>query len=96
LDSTSGLGLAAHEELEGLIESGWRDAFREIHGDEKAYSFWNHQGAYRIDHALLSPAVPPAKRADYILELDGFSLGEPNPAAKSRRTSDHAALVVDL
>lgn len=47
-----------------LVAQGWTDALRELHPDEKIYTFWDYfRNAYarnaglRIDHLLLSPAL---------------------------------------
>jgi exonuclease III len=93
-DTTSGLPLPASNDLQRLADDGWRDAFREVNGDRRAYSYWDHRGAYRIDHAMLSPATPPVRGADYVTELDGFSLG--GWPRDTHAVSDHAALVLDL
>lgn len=47
-----------------LVAQGWTDALRELHPNEKIYTFWDYfRNAYarnaglRIDHLLLSPAL---------------------------------------
>ena len=47
-----------------LLAQGWTDAIRELHPDEKIYTFWDFfRNAYgrdaglRIDHLLLNPAL---------------------------------------
>lgn len=74
-DSTSGLPLPASKELQRLTDDGWRDTYREIHGDRLEYSYWHSGDAYRIDHAMLSPAAPRARNAEY-LRTGRISIGE--------------------
>jgi len=53
-----------------LLRHGWTDAIREIHPNERIYTFWHYmrnrfardQGL-RLDHILLSPAVSPRLKA---------------------------------
>jgi exodeoxyribonuclease-3 len=47
-----------------LVKQGWTDAIRELHGDERVYTFWHYvrnrwqrNAGLRLDHLLLSPAV---------------------------------------
>jgi exodeoxyribonuclease-3 len=49
-----------------LVDQGWTDALRSVHGDERIYTYWDylrrHRGTdygLRIDHLLLSPALAP-------------------------------------
>ncbi|MGZ6226755.1 MAG: exodeoxyribonuclease III [Candidatus Binataceae bacterium] len=49
-----------------LLASGWTDAVRRMHPEERIYTFWdffrNHFGrdrGLRIDHLLLSPSLAP-------------------------------------
>lgn len=48
-----------------LLESGWRDSFRELNPDSPAYSWWSNRGnarandvGWRIDYVLATPNVP--------------------------------------
>jgi exonuclease III len=95
-DTTSGLPLPASKELQRLADDGWRDIYREIHGDQLAYSYWDRRGAYRIDHAMLSPAAPPARYAHYLRELAGYQLGGWSRDPQAMVASDHAALLFDI
>ena len=55
-----------------LIKQGWTDSLRELHGDERVYTFWHYMrnrfardAGLRLDHILLSPQLAPKlKRAD--------------------------------
>jgi exodeoxyribonuclease-3 len=49
-----------------LVDQGWTDSLRELHPDERIYTFWDYfRNAYgrdaglRLDHFLLSPALKP-------------------------------------
>jgi exonuclease III len=96
LDTTSGLPLPASKELQRLAADGWRDIYREVHGDRQEYSYWDSRGAYRIDYAMLSPTAPPARFADYVRELGGYNLGRWSRDPKAPPASDHAALLFDI
>ena len=95
-DTTSGLALPASKELQRLADDGWRDIYREIHGDRPEYSYWDSRGAYRIDHAMLSPAAPRARNAEYLRELAGYNLGRWSKDPQALVASDHAALLFDI
>lgn len=76
-----------------LVEQGWTDALRQVHGEATIYTFWDYfRNAYarnaglRIDHFLLSP--PLAKRlkdAQVDSEVRGWE-----------KTSDHAPVWIEL
>jgi len=76
-----------------LVEQGWTDALRAIHGDETIYTFWDYfrnafprNAGLRIDHFLLSPDL--AKRlvdAQVDTEVRGWE-----------KTSDHAPVWIEL
>lgn len=95
-DTTSGLLMPGSKELQRLAADGWIDVFREIHGGRREYTYWEARGSYRIDYAMRSPAAPPARQAEYISEVAGYSLGKWSPAPKAKVASDHAALVFDI
>ncbi|SCB30228.1 Exodeoxyribonuclease III [Bradyrhizobium yuanmingense] len=49
-----------------LVQQGWCDAIRELHPDERIYTFWDYKrnrwprdAGLRLDHLLLSPALAP-------------------------------------
>lgn len=53
--------------FEELLEQGWTDALRKVHGDKRIYTFWDYfrqhaerDRGLRIDHLLLNPVL--AKR----------------------------------
>ena len=50
--------------FKSLVAQGWCDAIRELHGDERIYTFWDYKrnrwprdAGLRLDHLLLSPAL---------------------------------------
>jgi len=50
--------------FKSLVTQGWCDALREMHGDERIYTFWDYKrnrwprdAGLRLDHLLLSPAL---------------------------------------
>ncbi len=95
-DTTSGLLMPGSKELQRLAADGWRDVFREIHGDRPEHSYWEARGKYRIDYAMRSPAAPTARHAEYIREAAGYSLGKWSSEPKATLASDHAALLLDI
>jgi exonuclease III len=95
-DTTSGLPLPASKDLQRLTADGWRDIYREIHGNQVEYSYWDSRGAYRIDFAMLSPAAPRPRHVSYVRELAGYTLGKWDTGPSSPLASDHAALMVDI
>jgi exodeoxyribonuclease-3 len=49
-----------------LLQQGWQDAIRAIHGEERIYTFWHYlrdrwqrNAGLRLDHLLLSPCLAP-------------------------------------
>lgn len=47
-----------------LVQQGWTDAIRDLHGNEPGYTFWHYlrnrwrrNAGLRLDHLLLSPAI---------------------------------------
>jgi exodeoxyribonuclease III len=73
-------------EFAAFSESGWFDAWRAVHADEREHSFASPAGnAFRLDHAFLSPSLAPRLLgADYI------------HATREKAISDHSALLVRL
>ena len=52
-----------------LLKQGWMDTLRELHGEERIYTFWHYlrnrwprNAGLRLDHILLSPALAPRLR----------------------------------
>ena len=81
------------EAFRRLVGQGWLDALRELHPDERIYTFWDYfrnawarDAGLRIDHLLVSP--PLAKRlvaADVDREVRGWE-----------KASDHAPVWIEL
>jgi exonuclease III len=69
----------------GLLEHGFADAFRALHGYGERQPSWVYPrggGGYRLDHVLVRGLVPRAAAYAH--------------AWREERLSDHSALVVDL
>ena len=79
--------------IEGLDRAGWRDGFRHLRGEERAYTWYspNAGNGFRLDQAFVNagPAADARQRAIRV-----------GPAAPGRRPtfalSDHAALLLDF
>jgi exodeoxyribonuclease-3 len=76
-----------------LVKQGWIDALRELHPDERVYTFWDYfrnawprNAGIRIDHFLLNPAV--AKRL--------VAAGVDREVRGWEKTSDHAPVWIEL
>ena len=76
-----------------LVEQGWIDALRKIHGDAVIYTFWKYwRGSFerdaglRIDHLLLSPSLAPRLAA----------AGVDRTPRGWDKTSDHAPVWAEL
>ena len=76
-----------------LVAQGWTDAIRELHPDERIYTFWPYwrqsferDAGIRIDHALLS--APLAKKLK--------TAGVDRTPRGWEKTSDHAPMWVEL
>jgi len=84
---------SAREEvwIDGLDACGWSDAFRHLHAQRRAYTWYSPNGrnGFRIDQAFVNAALLDRLRAA------AYVWGG---AARRRRDalSDHAALLVDL
>ncbi len=76
-----------------LVRQGWTDALRELHPQERIYTFWDYfrnawkrNAGLRIDHLLLSPSLAGRLvSADVDREVRGWE-----------RASDHAPTWVEL
>nr|WP_294939233.1 exodeoxyribonuclease III [uncultured Flavobacterium sp.] len=76
-----------------LVKQGWTDAIRQLHPDEKIYTFWDYfRNAYgrdaglRIDHFLLSPHLSERLKA----------AGVDRHVRGWEKTSDHAPVWIEL
>ena len=70
-----------------LLDLGWVDAWRAVHGARREYTWFSPRRGYgiRLDHAFLSPAMA-ARLADCRY----------SQAEREAGLSDHAALVLDV
>ena len=73
-------------ELARLEKAGMRDAFRHVHGDVEAYSWFSHGGnGFRYDHIYCSEdLLPVVKNCDYIHK------------AREEKLSDHSPMILEL
>ena len=76
-----------------LIKQGWTDALRNLHGDERVYTFWHYlrnrwrrNAGLRLDHLLLSPDLAERLKA---AGVDRLVRGKPG-------ASDHAPVWITL
>jgi exonuclease III len=79
--------------LESLAQHGWVDAFRQRHGNRRAYTWYSPNGGngFRLDQAFLNASLlPQLKQVRYVW---GQSRIQPERQAA---LSDHAALLLDL
>ncbi|MGH7331399.1 MAG: endonuclease/exonuclease/phosphatase family protein, partial [Candidatus Rokuibacteriota bacterium] len=75
----------------GLADCGWADAFRQLHRDTRAFTWYSPNGrhGFRIDQAFVNEALLP--------HLKGVAHVWAGATRHRRDTlSDHAALLVDL
>lgn len=74
------------EDLVKLEKAGMQDAFRYVHGEVEAYSWYSHQGnGYRYDHIYTSEELLPiVKNCDYLHR------------AREEKLSDHSPMVLEL
>ena len=76
-----------------LLDSGWTDALRTLHPDERIFTFWDYfrnafprDAGLRIDHLLLNkPAAKRLRRA-----------GVDRSVRAMEKTSDHAPVWIEL
>jgi exodeoxyribonuclease-3 len=80
------------EKYARFLAQGWTDATRHLHPDERIYTFWVNEAAYRrnagfrMDFVLLSPSLVPRLRATGV---DAQHRGREKP-------SDHAPVWIEL
>ncbi len=74
------------DDLMKLERAGVVDAFRHVHGDERVYSWFSHQGnGYRYDHTWVSSELlPMVRECDYLQQ------------PRLERISDHAPMFIEL
>lgn len=78
--------------MAALERRGWRDAFRHLRGDERAYTWYSPNGrnGFRLDEAFVNRQLLP-RLLDTRYE---WALRERDPRRDA--LSDHAAQIVDL
>lgn len=83
----------SRQALRAILNLGYTDAFRALHPDAHAYSYWDYQGGawtkdhgLRIDHLLLSPQATDRLKA---CDIDKSERGRPEP-------SDHVPVWIQL
>ena len=76
-----------------LVKQGWTDAIRDLHGEERVYTFWLYMrdrwacnAGLRLDHLLVSPSLASAL---VDAGVDRAVRGKPN-------ASDHAPTWIEL
>lgn len=89
------------ESFRVLLQLGWIDAFRALHGDRREYTWWSNRRGFRLDHAFLSPQLAQSlKSANYIARTASYVLAHTRPRPWPRELgtslSDHSALIVEL
>jgi exodeoxyribonuclease III len=83
----------AREDYAELVAQGWTDALRELHPDERIYTFWHYwrrsferDAGIRIDHLLLSPSLTPKL----------IAAGVDRTPRGWEKSSDHAPVWIEL
>ena len=78
---------------ESLLRQGWTDALRQLHPDERIYTFWKYlrnaftrDAGLRIDHLLLSPPLAGRLRA----------AGVDREVRAREKASDHAPVWIEI
>ncbi len=79
--------------MRAMDEDGWPDAFRHLHGDRRAYTWYSPNGnnGFRLDQAFVNRDLLPRLLA---VRYEWGATPAPNPRRDA--LSDHAALIVDL
>jgi len=83
----------AREKYRELVDQGWTDAIRQLHPNERIYTFWHYwrnsferDAGIRIDHALLSPSLKKKLSA----------AGVDRTPRAWEKTSDHGPMWIEL
>jgi exodeoxyribonuclease-3 len=74
-------------QFQALLDLGWIDCYRAVHGDRREYSWYSPNGnnGYRLDHCFLSASLE-SRLAGARFDHD----------VRTGRLSDHSLLTVDL
>ena len=81
-----------HRWIDRIEAAGWRDAFRHLRGDARAYTWYSPNGGngFRIDQAFVNELLLPGlSRVRYVW-------GRPRAGGGAGQLSDHAAIVLDF
>ena len=92
-EETAAFNAREGEWMDALERASWRDAFRHLRGDERAYTWYSPNGGngFRIDQAFLNPGLLGH------LGSVRYEWGRQRPGkVRTTALSDHAALLVDL
>jgi len=82
---SEGTSFLGDEDLKAILDTGWRDVWREYHQKAREYSWYNSRGkGYRLDHVLVSPAIETPVWAKY------------SHKERQEGLSDHSPLIFDL
>jgi exonuclease III len=81
-----------HGWIDNLESAGWRDAFRHLRGDERAYTWYSPNGGngFRLDQAFVNEGLLSG------LGRARYAWGRPRAGGGAGQLSDHAALVLDF
>lgn len=83
-----------HGWIDDLYGAGWADAFRALHGERRAYTWYSPNGrnGFRLDQAFVNRSLRDR------LDRARYAWGRPRGERSGRREvlSDHAALIVDF
>lgn len=88
LDADTENELFAHSpQFQNLLDMGWIDCFRAVHGDRREYTWFSPNGnnGYRLDHCFLSACLAP--------RLTGATFDH---EVRASRLSDHSMLTIEL
>lgn len=75
---TQGMAFHLGDRMQRLVESGWVDAWRAIHGDHTEFSWYSPNGGngFRVDFCFLSPMLSKCvahARFDHLVRTQGLS-----------------------
>lgn len=75
--------------MQGMEQAKWHDAFRYLHGQQRAYTWYSPNGknGFRLDQAFVNPLL-----MEYVNRLS-YVWGE---SESFNQLSDHAAILVDF
>ena len=81
-----------HDWMEGIEARGWSDAFRQLHGERREFTWYSHrENGFRLDHAFLNPSFAPS-----LAQVQHIWGHDPQQPERRDALSDHAALILDF